>query len=254
MTQQPMAISQTLIKAVLQQDACPLQLRRRFIDGEQIPPSDLMNRGKYFEHYLIGATRGGEVPVIEKLKKGGISQAEKDLNELITYAKVILDDIGLDVSKGQSQVELKSGLLEGHLDHINADIMNPDRKAIYDVKYTETRYDDRWNGWADFDSMVDQKIQASQYIMLYQLTHGHYVPYYFLVFGKSFWCRIIKVVVTEQTMVFHRNRIAATQDKIAEWSQKNWPAAPEFVKCGNCHFNSTCKQVATKPTIEIFQI
>lgn len=249
-------ISQSIIKAVLPQDTCPLSIKRRYIDGEQVPPSDLMMRGRLFEYHLIGSTRGGDTPELPKLKKGGLSQSEKDLMELITYARSIFDEIGLDVSKGQSQVELFDQMheLEGHIDHINFDIQNPDRQAIYDVKYTETKYDDRWNGWADFDSKLDAKIQACQYILLYHENYGKYVPYYFLVFGKSFWCRIIKVVVTKESMSYHTIRIQQTMERLKTWMANGWPASPEFMKCSTCHFNTTCKFVATRPTIETYQI
>lgn len=255
--QQPLVlppISQSLIKAVLPQDACPLQIKHKFIEGKPSPPSELMVRGQYFEHHLIGATRGGQEPVLEKLKKGGMSQAEKDLNELITYAKAMFDELGLNVAEGESQVEIQVGELEGHIDHINYDIQNRQRKAIYDVKYTETKYDDRWNGWADFDSLIDPKIQAAQYIMLYHAKYGQYIPYYFLVFGKSFWCRIIKVVVTGQSIVYHTNRIELTKQRLNQWKEDGWPAAPEYYKCAKCPYANECKHVATIPEIETFQI
>lgn len=253
-TEKHLLISQSLIKDVLPQSACPKQIGHKYIEGQRTPPSELMLRGQYFEHHLIGATRGGEVPELTKLKKGGKSQAEKDLEELITYARIILDAMKLDVSKGESQVEIQVDGLEGHIDHINTDIQNPARKAIYDVKYTETKYDDRWNGWADFESLTDAKIQAAQYVKLYHAMHGQYIPYYFLIFGKSFWCRIIKVVVTAAGMAIHNNRIDITKERMMQWNEEGWPAKPEFYKCLKCHFSDKCKFVATIPDIETYQI
>jgi hypothetical protein len=247
-------ISQTLIKDVLPNDACGRYVRYRHIDKLPTEQSDLMLYGNYFEHHLIGSTRDGKVPEIPTLKRGGLSEDQKKLDELIIYAKKVCGSIGLDIENGERQVALEAEGLQGHLDLISNDIQDLARKAIYDIKWTATKYDDRWNGWADFESMHDAKIQASQYIMLYKLCRGSYVPYYFIVFGKGFWCRIIKVVVTAETMIFHSNRIDATNNKIVDWQRNNWPAMPEFIKCQNCCFNTICDSVAYKPTIEIFQI
>lgn len=243
------------MKAALPVDACGQYIKYRFVDRIPYEPTELMMRGKLFEHHVLGSTRDGETPELKKLKRGGESKSEKDLMELVTYAKVILDEIGFNPSGGHVQVEIiTDDGEEGHIDCIAPDFQKPSRNAIYDLKYTETRYDDRWNGWADFDNKGDEKLQARHYIYLYAKKHGVFLPYYFIVFGKSFWCKIIKVVVTNASMAAHEVVVNTTRDKLARWEQEGWPALPEFIKCGDCQYNTICKFVATKPTVEYFEI
>jgi hypothetical protein len=248
-------ISQTLIKDVIPVDACPLFVYYRHVEHKPTMQSDLMLQGNYFEHHVIGACRDGKEPVIPKLTKGGMSAEEKVLVERIAFAKDLLERLGVDVAGGEKQVEiLTDEKLLGHIDLITNDFQQPDRKAIYDLKWTATKYDDRWNGWADFEHMVDQHIQARHYVLLCYLKYGVFMPYYFLVFGKSGWVRIIKVLVTRESMIFHERHIEQTNNRLLQWEEAGWPAVPDFKKCMDCDYHMECPHAALLPTVEQFKI
>jgi uncharacterized protein YeeX (DUF496 family) len=217
-----MNISQSLMNNVFSVN-CPQAIKLRYIDKVQTEQSEAMKRGLYFEWLLLGQS-SQEAPQLEKLKNGGKSQAEKDIEELAGIAKKTLELLGINMEYIQPQMRLEVDGMSGIIDMVANDIENPDRMAIYDVKYTETKYDDRWNGWADLENKLDSKRQARHYIHLYHLKHGVYLPYYFLVFGKSGWCRVIKCVMTSESLNLHVQEVSTVRTNLYSWERLKWPA------------------------------
>jgi hypothetical protein len=253
------AFSQSLYKELLNKDSCPLYIRYKYIEGIQTEPSDLMFRGQYFEYHLIGGTRDGNIPLFKPLKRGGDSKVKSDLDDLIGKAKSLLKDLGIIEEPSPENFLVQPEILidreVAHPDLITKDFQDPKRRALYDVKYTETAVDDRWNGWGDFEnSRQGDKFQATHYIKLYFEKYSSWIPFYFLIFGKSGWVRIIKIEVTELGLEIYTNDVARAKELYKMHNKNNWPAEPAFNKCQACPYASICPAAARLPEIETFQI
>jgi CRISPR/Cas system-associated exonuclease Cas4 (RecB family) len=252
-----MKISQSFINDAIRNDVCPKRLEYKYVlhvepdnENEENP----MFRGRYFEWHLLGKTRDGIEPVFKPLQRGGKPKAQTDLDELIEYARDLLKKMGLDPAEGDKQLYLESEELSGNIDWRTKDFASPTRKALYDVKYTETKIDDRYIGWADFETKDESKRQATQYILLNYLATGEYLPFYFLVFGKSKWCKIIKVEITSEGVDIHMAGVERVQEMKAEWAAKGWPASPKYEKCRACDYRNFCQHKALIPEVEIYQV
>lgn len=220
----------------------------------------LQNRG----HDVTGLT----VPKLdEKLQfepaeyvKGDKLTPYKDCDVLVDFAKETLSKLGLDLSKGLSQLDVKTDLLSGAIDHRNFDIQNPDILANYDVKYSETKEDDRWNGWANPEDKFDAITQAAHYTLVSYEETGFWMPFYFLVFGvsksqnKIKWVKIIRYQFTEDSINKHKADILFTSEAIREYAENDYKGKGTFNKCNNCPFNEICEDRVTVPEIEIYQV
>lgn len=237
------------MNAVLDAQVCPLSIKYRFIDRLS-ESSELMVKGQYFEHCLLGSTRDGNTPEIPKLKMGGKSQGEKDIDALVDIAREIIERLGIDIEQARVQVEIADEFMEGHIDMVANDFEKPGRQAIYDVKYTETKFDDRWSGWADLETKVEAKRQARHYVYLWHKMHGEYLPYYFLIFGKSGWVRVLKCTVSRDTVDMHVREITLTSQQVLSMEAEGWQPRPSYEKCRNCYCAHVCDHVQVLPDIE----
>ena len=246
-----MNISQSLIKAYFAFGACYRAVKRTYIDHEEFPPTDAMMKGRYFEYQVIGATRDGDQPAVPRLKSGLPSKEYVDLGFLAEAAKELMSAMGIEPIPESIQERLEYEDLVGH----------PDFRAIYDgrmsffdLKYTETKADDRWNGWGDPASKDDVHIQAKHYIYLWHAIHGEYIPYYFLVFGKSGWVKLLKMTVSEATMAGHVVMLQSFRQSIKAVEAKGWPVVPEYNKCKKCPYLKTCDKAALIPVAEEIEL
>jgi hypothetical protein len=263
-----MNISQSLIKDAWPQDVCPKYIEFKYVlcvEGKRTPA---MFRGLYFEWHLLGAVRDGVEPVYPDNKttstkelsdgskiKDKRPKEQLELDILVAQARAVLLAMGLNPDKGEKQVFLEKDGLSGTIDWRTGDIVKREREALYDVKYTESKYDDRWNGWADFDTMPEQKLQAVHYIILDQkATGGEYKPFYFLVFGKGGWVRVIKVELSSDGIAHHELRVHETKAKLKEWRKAKFKAKPSFNKCIECPYREVCPDRSLVPEIEVFQV
>lgn len=246
-------ISQSFYKDVNNAD-CLFRLCMKYVKGLEEAPTDAMHKGRYFEWHLLGAVRGGVEPTFEPLKTGGKPAAQRDLDELVVSARKIMSDLGIDIAKGEKQVRLETDIFVGHLDLVAPDYQKPDRMAIYDVKYTDTKFDDRWNGWGDAENNEDIKIQALHYVYLYNLVRGEYPPFYFVVFGKSGWVRVIKIVVTKDGLNAHVDQLGKIGERLEQFQAAGWSANPDYNRCRDCGFYKVCPHKATKPIAEIINV
>jgi hypothetical protein len=122
------------------------------------------------------------------------------------------------------------------------------------VKYTETKYDDRWQGWADLEKLPDSMRQARHYVRLWHKKHGEYLPYYFFIFGKSGWCRVYKCTVSRETMEMHEREIEVVKGMLQQWKESGWQPSPSYDKCKSCRVSDHCEFMQTLPDIEIIAI
>lgn len=177
----------------------------------------------------------------------------QDCDELIGWAKEVLSLVGLDIEKGDSQKDIETELLSAAIDHRNINI-DGDGLANYDIKWTATKEDDRWNGWGDPESMTDTHIQAVHYTLASYEETGKWMPFYFLVFGKDYWVKIIRYKITQEAINIHKKRISDTSATIREYAEKDYKGNGSFNKCQQCPFKDICPDKALKPEIETITI
>lgn len=190
----------------------------------------------------------------EDLSEGDISSQQSIMDLVIENARNILSYMGLDVEEGEKQVRLQTDKEIGHLDWVYKDLEDPKRLAIYDVKFTKTKYDDWRNGWLNPDEKEDAKIQALHYIYLHYENTGEWIPFYFLIFGEDGYIRVIKFEVTKDTYSLHLDLIYQCHEWFSEIKRSKFKAKPEFNRCLKCDFNDVCKFRANIPQIETFTI
>lgn len=249
-----MKISQSLIRDLWDVDVCPRFIHFKYIEKRHAEPTDAMLKGLYFEWHLLGAVRSGIEPVFKRLDGGGKSQIEKDMEQAVFRAKNILIRAGIRVDdKAQVQVHLETEATEGHLDLITNDFQKPGKLAIYDTKWTDTKIEDRYNmGWADAENKPEVKLQAVHYIKLYYDLYGVYLPFYYLIFGKSGWVRFIQIRISDEGVIAeHELKMANAVNILTNMGNSGWKAKPEFNKCIACPFYEICDSRALLPRVEL---
>jgi hypothetical protein len=249
-----MKISQSLVKEILKFDHCPKQIYYSFVENKElIEPSENMLLGRYFESELLGACRGGEKQEARLLKNGDKAKPFADCDDLVNFAKGVLKRLNIDISKGKSQLYVETDFLSGNIDHRNKDILS-EGLANYDVKWTATKEDDRWNGWGDPESKEDAKIQAIHYTLLSFQETGEWLPFYFIVFGRDKWVKVIQYKITNESMAAYKAKLANTGATIKEYAEKNYKGNGSFNKCISCPFYEICPDKSSIIEIETYQI
>lgn len=247
-------ISQSLIKEVLKQDHCPKQIYYSFVEGKElIDPSENMLQGRYFESEILGACRGGEKQEAKLIRGGEKAKPYRDVDELIVFANEVVKNLGIDVSKGESQLRVESDTLLANIDHRNKDLLDPGKMANYDWKLTLTKEDDRWNGWGNVENDINSEIQAVHYTLTTYEETGEYWPFYFLVFGLNKgnkWVRVIRFQITYEALENHKQRISYTSSLIREYAENNYKGNGNFNKCISCPFYDICEDKSTTIDIE----
>lgn len=247
-----MLISQSLIKDTLPLDVCPRFIHFRYIQRIKTQPSDAMFKGLYFEWHLLGTVRDATEPIYERLKGGGKPEVQLQLDSIIFKAEQVMIRAGIDIARGEKQLHIETDTLEGHLDLVTNDFQKPGGKAIYDVKYTDTKIDDRYNGWGDAENASAVRLQAMHYVILYHQKYGVYLPFYYLVFGKSGWVRFIRIRISDEAPILqHMGTIEYVVRKLTDMGANGWKATPEFNKCTACQFNAICDSKAMIPKVEM---
>jgi len=234
-----MLISQSAIKAFYNPDHCFELWKEQYYNGFRTPPSEVMKRGLYFEHHLLGATRDGEVPKLATLKDGSATKAQKDLDILIESAASVMSDLDIEVQEVQPE-----WITNKSIAHPDALITACDRLIILDVKYTETKEDDKWNGWGDPEKM--NHTQAVHYIHTYHKLHGEYLPFYYLVFGKTGWVKYIAVNVDLSVMERHGRML---DNFLADVKKRGVEPINNYGKCKKCPVREVCKHRTMKPNL-----
>lgn len=248
-------ISQSLIKELQKPDHCPRQIMYSFIEGKELfEHSDAMKIGRYFETKLLGSCRGGDIQEATLLKNGEKAKAYSDTDRLVVFAKSVFKNLGITLEDAPTQVQLSKDGISGNIDLVSNDIVNKKRAAIYDIKWTGTQEDDRWNGWADPESKYDAHLQAAHYVLLYHAIHGVYPPFYFIIFGKDHWVKVLKVNITPEYIEAHRNIIAYCASTMKQYADDGYKGKGTFNKCIACPLYADCTDRATIPEIQSITI
>lgn len=187
----------------------------------------------------------------EDWSEGSMSQREIDLQVAIHNAKIILKHMGIPVDQGEKQVFIQNGDECGTIDWITTDIQDKNKNALYDVKFTNTQVDDWRNGWGDPYTKEDAKLQATHYVNISKKNTGTYAPFYFLVFGKSGWVKVLRYRIgDEHTIALHEVSVDEARKAVKEFEKNNWPAKPSFNRCLACDFQELCEERSLLPEVE----
>ena len=240
-------ISQSLIKEV-EKEGC-IKAVQHFLDGTDTEPSDAMFAGLYFEHHLIGGCRGGQVPEFKALKSGAKPKAQTDLDELIERSKMIMaaNEIVID----EVQPEYKFDDVVAHLDAVGS---IRGKKCLIDVKWTATREDDRWNGWGNPSEKEEAHIQAVHYVWTYWMSQDEKLPFYFIVFGKSGWVKLIRFDISDNALLNHRDKIGMTRHRVKDMINKGFDYIPHYGQCSGCRYKNVCQDFTYKLEEEQLQL
>lgn len=177
-----------------------------------------------------------------EMSPGEPAQIETDLRLVIDVGRKVLSRMGLDTNEGEKQKRLETGDDKngeiGHIDWITHDFLKPERKALYDVKFTLTTPDDWRNGWGEPENKPEARVQSGQYLKLYYDNFGEWIPFYYLIFGKSGWMKVLKMVMTRSGLAQHQVLINTSREKFIEHAVKGWKPNPTFNKCLACPFSA----------------
>ena len=232
--------SQTTIKAFEEekQDGCMLRWKWKFIEGKKTPPSLLMQKGNLFEYHVLGATAFEKEPFFPKHKTTGAKlKAETDIEELAEYNKKAMADKGIKILEVQPKLYTNDTVC-----HLDAIIEYNGRKAIMDLKYTETQENDWRYGWGMPEEM--DHLQAVKYVLKWNEVYKELLPFYYWVAGASGWIKFIKIEVTEGAITQYYIRVNNFWE---QFRKEKFLPNPEFNRCIKCPFNSECKYKSVVP-------
>jgi len=203
-----MKVSQSALRDFYNEDFCKVKWEEMYINNYRTKPTAAMIDGLFFEQNVIGESRGGEVYNIPKLKTGKPSKRETDLLKLSKFAKQTIKDLEIELI--DVQPEWSSKELIGHPDAL---IKYKGELAILDLKYTAIKETEsaRFNPYAWSDLEYKDFSQAIHYIELYKQMYDIYLPFFYLVFGKSGWVKFICIDLTKKSLDEYKDKIKRFQ-------------------------------------------
>ena len=200
-----MKISQSALRDFYNPEYCKIKWEEVYLNGNRTQPTTAMLDGLVFEQEVIGMSRGGEVYEIPKGKTGKPLKRETDLLALAEKSKQIMD-----------------------------------------LKYTAIKEDEscRWNPYAWHDLEHKDFTQAIHYIEMYYQMEGIYLPFFYLVFGKSGWCKFISIDLTAESLENYRIKLKRFKSDFKDFKPKG---STEYSICRKCPI--LCDKRINKPNI-----
>ena len=239
-------ISQSAIKDFYNDEVCRIKWEEMYVNGYRNRPSAAMLDGLIFEELTIGGSRGGEIYQLPKLKNGKPSKREMDLIKLSEFAKKTMLDLEIELL--DVQPEWETDVLVGHPDAL---INYKGNRAIMDLKYTGVREDEscKWNPFAWSDLQYKDFRQALHYVEMYYQLSGEYVPFFYLVFGKSGWVKFISIDITASAMDDYKMLLETFTKDLETFEAK---PIKNYAICRKCTI--LCDKRTEKPNIITIEI
>ena len=236
-----MKISQSALRDFYNPEYCKIKWEEVYLNGNRTQPTASMLDGLVFEQEVIGMSRGGEVYEIPKGKTGKSLKRETDLLALAEKSKQMMGDLDIELIDVQPEWETKD--LIGHPDAL---IEYRGELAIMDLKYTAIKEDEscRWNPYAWHDLEHKDFTQAIHYIEMYYQMEGIYLPFFYLVFGKSGWCKFISIDLTAESLENYRIKLKRFKSDFKDFKPKG---STEYSICRKCPV--LCDKRINKPNI-----
>ena len=239
-----MKTSQGMLRDFYNPDYCKIKWEEVYLNGFRTNPTAAMLDGLVFEQAVIGGSRGGEIYEIPKGKTGKPLKRETDLMTLAEKSKKTMLDLEIELIDVQPEWETDE--LIGHPDAL---ITYKGELAIMDLKYTAIREDDscKWNPYAWNDLEHKDFSQAIHYIEMYNQMEGIYLPFFYLVFGKSGWCKFILIDLTSESLENYRDKLKRFRNDIKDFTPIG---STDYSICRKCPVMCN-KRVLTPNIIEI---
>ena len=248
-------ISQSFLKEFtkyLHNETCGLQVKAKYYDGVQFPPSEAQHLGQYFEYTATGQLpKFGALPE-PKMISGGkkMAVAYERAFESAQFCKEIFEAYGIEI--------IETGLkLEGEetTGEIDVFAMWNGEKVFIDLKYSGA-IDDRWSDYGWETESLPQKdglmIQGVQYKMLAKECLGlDDVPFYYFIFSAKDprYAKIILQEVDEGRFIEHEIAVTNVHNKLKAVPISYFKAKPSLKLCGDCPVEN-CASRTTLPNVE----
>ena len=238
-------ISQSAVSRFYDPSTCEVYWVHCYVYGRDTRSTHSMKKGLLFEYELIGGCRGGTRPELPKSQQKGKRfgtplKEETDLVELAAKSKVLMNEIGVELTEVQPHWVWED--MEAHLDAIG---VFEGERCIIDVKYTECAESDHRIGWADMDNKPT--IQPVHYVYLSKFITGEYLPFYYFIFGKEGWVKIVKETIFDTAIEEHVWDLEIFRENLKTFTPQ---PANNYNKCQSCEFNDVCKSKTTLPVVE----
>lgn len=242
-------ISQSALRDFYNPNYCKIKWKEVYVKGNRTQPTDAMMDGLVFEQKVIGLSRGGEVYEIPKLKNGKQSKRELDLEKLSIDAKEMIKSLDIEILDVQPE-----WIVEDLIGHPDCLITYKGHKAIMDLKYTAVKENDscKYNPYAWDDLDYKDFRQALHYVLMYYKMHNVYLPFIYLVFGKSGWVKVISLDITQLSMEDYMMLIGQFRIDYRKFNKKSPEPIDNFSICRKCKLE--CKKRSVKPKIINYEL
>jgi hypothetical protein len=221
---------------------CRQLFYEKYVKGTQFEPSESMKLGLAFESKLLGASRGGVLYELAKLKNGVPSKVESDMDAIVVKAKNLFARLKMEIIEVQPEWTIQD--LTCHPDCIAKSTLA--EKAIIDIKYTGFSSTDRFSPW--FDPAKIDKLQPTHYVYVNYLLTGEYLPFFYLIFFKDGGVKIIDCKLTVNALNAHIALIDQFRKDIG-MLEGDMTVETEYNQCVKCPLFTECDVKSTIPCI-----
>lgn len=264
--QKPFNISQSLLKDFQDykhKKHCGLQLKAKYFDKIEFPPTESMQWGNYFEYLVTGATgKGDQAPAPERTQKGELTAKYKIMEAQAERCKKALDHYGIKIVEFN-----KMFVWEGHsmkvdiIGELTKGLQTKDRsypagtRIIIDTKTTGF-LDNKWEDYGWHTESLEHKwkimIQVVHYKWLSMKLGQPDLPFFFMIHSNTnnIESKIIEVVLDENTRYAeHEQLIEKTKAMIKMEQEIGFKANPDVKRCFECPLKETCGSFISVPEI-----
>jgi len=233
---------------------CGLQIKAKYYDGIEFPPSEVQLLGQWFEFQATGqTTKYGHVPIAPTLKGGKLPKKYISMLVQVAMFKKMMEDYGFEIISTGTTIEHNG--MKGDVDIIAKRLS--DGKTVYiDIK-TSGLMEDKWSefGWDTSALMYKDRlmIQAVHYTLIGNGILGYYPDFYFLVFSNTneIERKAIQVYIDPDRYAEHAKTVNNINLLRARYEQEGYQAVPTVKRCADCPLKENCESAIEIPEIEI---
>lgn len=234
---------------------CPRVFEAKYIlKTLDVPPTEAMIWGNYFEYLCIGANvRGGVPELTDTMEKSAYKG--RVLKQVEVYKKTIEHYKVTDI---QPQVEKEAVLLQTIEDTIiEIPIIGTDdivckidnERAIIDLKFTG----DVTNEWGDFAWGAPHKmdlLQAKHYPLIWMLAEDEKCIFQYWIFDRSpkMGAKILHMDASPEAFEWHKRAIFDIWNEIQYSINTSFLSYPKYAECRECPLS--CNARLNVPEVE----
>jgi hypothetical protein len=83
-------------------------------------------------------------------------------------------------------------------------------------------------------------------------VHGVYPAFFYLIFGKQGWIKLVQVLIQPDSMARHRSSVKWLLNELQ--GKKQYPSTKQFNTCALCELAEVCDKRMKLPEIETIEI